>query len=95
MSAYFALQIEWTSDEARRSYVQGLGDMIEKHGGDFIVASKDFRVVEGSWKPGLFIVIKFPTMRALSEWYDSEEYRPVRELRLKNSHSDAVIVEGD
>ncbi len=95
MSAYFVLQIEWASDEARKSYVQRLGNMIEKHGGEFIIASREYRVVEGAWKPGLFIVIKFPTMQGLLGWYDSEEYRPVRELRLERSHSDAVIVEGD
>ncbi len=83
------------SDEAKRSYVEGLSDMISRNGGEFIIASSDFRVVEGKWRPGLLIVIKFPTMKSLSAWYDSEEYRPVRELRLKNSLSDAVLVEGD
>lgn len=75
--------------------MERLGNMIEKHRGDFIVASTNYRVVEGTWRPGLFIIIKFPTMQALSDWYDSEEYRPVRELRLKNSRSDALVTEGD
>jgi len=34
-------------------------------------------------------------MKALSSWYDSPEYQPVRELRLPNSCSDAIVVEGD
>jgi len=95
VSGYFVLQIDWTSEEGRQAYIQALGNMIEKHGGDFIVASRDYRVAEGTWKPGLFIIIKFPTMKALSSWYDSPEYQPVRELRLRNSRSDAIIVEGD
>lgn len=95
MGAYFVLQIEWSSDEARTSYVERLGDMIETHHGNFIVASRNHRVVEGSWKPGTLIILRFPTMKDLSEWYDSEEYRPLRDLRLENSRSDAVIAEGD
>ena len=95
MGGYFVLQIEWGSDEARRSYVERLGNMIQKHGGDFIVASQEYRVVEGRWRPGLFLIIRFPTMEALSAWYDSEEYRSVREHRLANSRSDAIVVEGD
>ncbi len=95
MGAYFVLQIDWKSDEAKREYVRRLSNMIEEHGGDFIIASSDFRVVEGEWKPGLLIVIKFPTMKQLSAWYDSPEYRSIREFRLDNSRSDAVIVEGD
>ena len=95
MGAYFVLQVEWMSDEARDTYVERLGDMIEKHGGNFLVGTSRYRVVEGAWRPGLLIVIRFPTMEALSSWYDSEEYRSVREFRLAHSRSDAVLVEGD
>ncbi len=95
MGGYFVLQIEWNSDGARKQYVERLGDMIEKHHGEFIVASRDYRVAEGTWRPGLLIVIKFPTIQDLSAWYDSEEYQSVREFRLQNSKSDAVITEGD
>jgi uncharacterized protein (DUF1330 family) len=94
MSAYFVLQIEWTNDEALRSYVQGMAGMIEKHGGRFIVSSAGFQVVEGKWRPGRLVVIEFPTRQSLSNWYDSEEYRSLRELRVKNSRSDAVVVDG-
>ena len=95
MGAYFVLQIEWKSDEAQRTYVERLGEMIESHGGNFLVATRKYRVVEGTWGPGLLIVIRFPTMEALSAWYDSEEYRSVREFRIAHSRSDAVVVEGD
>ena len=95
MSGYFVLQIEWKSSDARKTYVERLGDMIQKHGGDYIVASNEYRVVEGNWRPGLLIVIKFPTMKALTEWYDSAEYRSIREFRLDNARCDAVVVEGD
>jgi uncharacterized protein (DUF1330 family) len=94
-SGYFVLQIEWKSEESKREYVKGLSDMVEKHGGEFVIASSDFRVVEGDWKPGLFIVIKFPSMQHLSAWYDSAEYRPLRQIRLDASRSDAILVEGD
>ena len=95
MSGYFVLQIERERDAARRTYVERLDDKIRKHGGEYLVASREYRVAEGTWRPGLFIIVRFPTMEALSAWYDSEEYRSVREYRLENSRSDAVIVEGD
>ena len=62
MSGYFVLQVEWNSPPARETYVERLGSMIEQHGGEFPIASRNYRVVEGSWKPGMFIVIKFPSM---------------------------------
>lgn len=91
---YFVLQISWTSEEALRQYSGRLGDMIERHGGRFTVAARDPPALEGSWKPGRLIVIEFPTEDAFHQWYDSEEYRPLRAFRLSNSKSDAVAVAG-
>lgn len=94
VSGYFVLQIEWKSADARGTYVEQLGKMIEKHGGEFIIASGDYRVVEGNWRGGRLIVVKFPSVQALSAWYDSEEYRSARDFRLNNARCDAVVVEG-
>lgn len=94
MSAYMILQIEWTSKEAREAYIKGLADMVQRRGGRFLVASSEAKVTEGQWPPGRTVVVEFPTMKALTEWYGSEEYRPVLELRLKGSRSAAVMVDG-
>jgi len=94
MPAYFIAQIQWNSPEAREAYVKGLTGLVEKHGGRYLVASSDSRVAEGEWLPGRLVVIEFPTMAALRAWYDSEEYRPILEARLKGSRSNAIIVEG-
>lgn len=94
MSAYFVIQLEWPNDEARQSYVKGLTGLVEKHGGRYIISSMNPKAVEGTWKSGRLVVIEFPTIQALTEWYDSEEYRPLRELRLKNARCDAVMVQG-
>lgn len=94
MSAYFVIQLEWTDDSARQSYIKGLSGMVEKYGGRYIVSSQDPKAVEGTWRSGRLVVIEFPTMKALSDWYESAEYRPLREFRLKNAKCDAVMVEG-
>jgi uncharacterized protein (DUF1330 family) len=94
MTAYFVLQIEWLDEAARKRYVEGISGMIEKHGGRYIVVSRDFQSVEGSWGKGLLVVIEFPTKQSLLEWYESPEYRPFRELRLNSSRSNAVVTDG-
>lgn len=94
MSAYFVIQLEWTSDAARDAYIKGLSGMVERYGGRYLVSSKDPKAVEGQWKTGRLVILEFPSMQSLSSWYYSEEYRPLLELRLKNARSDAVMVEG-
>jgi len=95
MSAYFIAQIQWNSPEAREAYVKGLSGIVEKHGGRYLVTSSNSQVAEGEWLPGRLVVIEFPDMSALRAWYDSDEYRPILELRLKGSRSNAIIVEGN
>ncbi len=95
MSAYMVVQLEWTSPEARTEYTKSLTGMVEKYGGRFIVASSDVKVVEGHWKPGRLVIVEFPTMKSLADWYESEEYRPLLELRLKNARCDAIMVQGN
>lgn len=74
MGAYFVKQIEGTDDGTQPTYVERSGDMIEKQGGNFLVGTRKYRIVEGNSRPGLRIIIRFPTMEALSSWYDSAEY---------------------
>jgi uncharacterized protein (DUF1330 family) len=88
------VQIEWKSPEARMAYIKDLSSQVERRGGRFLVASSEAKVVEGDWKPGRTVLLEFPTMEALKGWYESEEYRPLLELRLKNSSSHAIFVDG-
>jgi uncharacterized protein (DUF1330 family) len=39
-------------------------------------------------------VIKFPTYDKALEWYNSEEYKPVKQIRLDNSMSNGIIIQG-
>lgn len=94
MSAYALFQVEWTDPAARTEYTQGLSGMVEKYGGRFLVASSDLKVIEGKWDTRRLIIAEFPSMKQLTEWYESEEYRPLLQLRLKNASCDAIVVEG-
>ena len=39
-------------------------------------------------------MIKFPSYEKALEWYNSEEYKPVRQIRLDNSVGNFIIVKG-
>ena len=40
------------------------------------------------------IVIKFPSREKAMEWYNSEEYKPIRQIRHDNAVSNSIIVDG-
>ena len=50
--------------------------------------------MEGKWAYPRTVVIKFPSYEKTLEWYNSEGYQPVRQLRLDNSVGNMIIIKG-
>lgn len=94
MPAYAIGNIEVTDAEAFQRYVTEVPATVAKYGGRYLVRGGKIKMVEGDWNPQILVVIEFPTMDALNAWYESEEYRPLRSLRLKTAHTTAAAVWG-
>ncbi len=45
------------------------------------------------WTPGRMVIIEFPDMTALNGWYDSADYAPVRDIRLRAATSTLVALD--
>jgi len=50
--------------------------------------------LEGSCNPTRLVVLEFPSMEQARRWYDSEDYRGPKALRMKCTVTDAIFVEG-
>ena len=55
---------------------------------------REYKVIEGKWAYPRTVVIKFPSYEKTLEWYNSEEYKPVRQIRLDNSVGNQIIIKG-
>ena len=51
-------------------------------------------MIEGAWTYPRTIIIKFPSYEKALEWYNSEEYKPIKQIRLDNSVSNGIIIKG-
>jgi uncharacterized protein (DUF1330 family) len=67
---------------------------LAKYGGRFIVRGGAHQTVEGDWKPNRLVVLEFPSMEQARRWYDSEEYREPKAIRLRAGRANLVFVEG-
>ena len=101
MTGYAITQIEITNAEDYKEYLSKVTDIVTKFGGEYLVRGGEFLVrggefshVEGEWKNSRNIIIKFPSYEKALEWYNSEEYKPVRQIRLDNSVGNFIIVKG-
>ena len=75
------------------AYLQGIDATLAPFGGRFRVYGAEVQPLEGAW-PGHLIVIEFPDLARAQAWYGSPAYRKILPLRLANSESDTVLVEG-
>ena len=94
MSGYVIANIDVKNPEAYKEYVGKVVPTVNKFGGEYIVRAGAYKVMEGEWKNPRTVVIKFPNYEKALEWYDSEEYKPVKPIRLKNSVGNMIIIKG-
>jgi uncharacterized protein (DUF1330 family) len=94
MSAYLIVDIDVRDAPGLEEYRNRVPATLTKYGGRFIVRGGKFQKLEGSWDPKRLVLIEFPSIEQAKQWYDSEEYRPLKAMRLKASTGNLVLVEG-
>ncbi|HVO80026.1 MAG TPA: DUF1330 domain-containing protein [Terriglobales bacterium] len=95
MVAYFLVDILEVTDAVKmEDYKKRVGAVVEKFGGRYLVAGGKAEVAEGTWCPTFPVVIQFPSFEQAQRWYNSEDYRELKALRLAASRGNAVFLEG-
>ncbi len=94
MSAYLIVELEVTDPAKFQRYRELVPPIIEKFGGRYIVRGGGTEVLEGNWEPKRIVVLEFETPQKAKDCMESEEYRPVKQLRLESANTNMVLVEG-
>lgn len=94
MTAYVIADTHITDPKVYDQYKRQVAPVIAKFGGRFVVRGGKHVVLEGSWQPHRLVVIEFPTMEAVTSWYNSPEYAPLLALRRPAATDHLVAVEG-
>ena len=94
MSGFAIFYIEIKKPEEYKEYVEKVKPLAKKFGGEYIVRGGETTIVEGNWTYPRTVVIKFPSYEKALEWYSSEEYQPVKQIRLDNAVANGIIIKG-
>jgi len=94
MPAYFLADIREIKDPGKiEQYRSHVAAVVEKFGGRYVVRGGPFEVVEGAYQVRL-AMLEFPSMDQARRWYDSEEYRELKQLRLAATVSSGFFMTG-
>ncbi len=94
MSAYLIANVDVRDPEAYEAYRCRTREIIERHGGRFLVRGGAIEVLEGEPNVQRLVVIEFPNATAARAFYDSEDYQEIIPFRTRASHAALFIVEG-
>jgi uncharacterized protein (DUF1330 family) len=95
MPAYFLIDIREIKHGAKMDeYRSRVAPTVEKFGGRYLVRGGPFKVVEGTYQPARLAMLEFPSMDLARRWYDSEEYRELKQMRLAATVSNGFFMTG-
>lgn len=96
MPAYLFIKTKINDPEQYAEYVDSVCQLSAKSGGRFIVRSRPIEVLEGSpeqWGDYLLLVSEWPSVETARRFWNSPEYREVRELRADAGEVHVVLAE--
>ncbi|MGY6551099.1 MAG: DUF1330 domain-containing protein [Erythrobacter sp.] len=92
--AYVIAEIDVHDAVSYEAYKSEAAQIITKYGGRYLVRGGSTETIEGQSPQGRFIILEFPSMTAAKAFLESDEYRPVAEIRYKSATSRLTLTEG-
>ena len=94
-AVYMIGDVDIKNIEEYKKYMEKVKPMIESYGGEYLIRGGKIDALETNlWEPTRMVLVKFPNKKIALEWYNSDEYKPYKNIRLKNASSNILMVEG-
>jgi uncharacterized protein (DUF1330 family) len=94
MAAHRIVDLEVTDATRFAEYRERGPATVAAQGGRVLLGGDAHEVVEGGWRPRRLVVPEFPSLAQAGRWYDSDEYRALRAMRLAASDANLVFADG-
>jgi uncharacterized protein (DUF1330 family) len=92
--AYMIFGLDVHDAEKFGQYAQGTLPLLEKYGVQVFSARNDVETLKGSWSRQRVTILKYPSLAAAKEFWNLEEYAPLKALRESASDADIMLIEG-
>ena len=95
MAAFLLVDTRIKNAGAYEEYKALARPIAEKYGGKYRARGGEMDVLQNElWQPTRLVIVEFPDMASARAFLDSEEYAPVKKLRLENADCTAIILDG-
>ena len=94
MSAFMICDVAVHNREALIDYLELAKGTVEEFGGRYLAQAGEVSVIEGDWDPQTIVVVEFPSVKAASDWYNSESYAPALAVNPTAMIRYMIVVQG-
>jgi uncharacterized protein (DUF1330 family) len=94
MAAYVISEVEIRDERSANEYRALAAASIEQYGGRYLVRGAAPQVVEGEGTSRRIVIVEFPSMERLREWYASPAYARALKFRASALERRLIFVEG-
>ncbi len=96
MKYYSVAEIEITDQRWVPEYIKNVTRLVEQSGGRYLARTSNIEKLEGERKaPQIFLIIEWPSKDVAQAFYESDEYRPYRQNRLRGARNEFLLVAGE
>ena len=93
MTAYAIVDVDVFDIEDYLLYQKALAPLLEAAGARYLARGGEFRVYEGDYQPGRLILVEFPSLESMDEFYESAAYQALKPQRQACSSSRIIAVQ--
>jgi len=94
MSAFLISEVKVVDESLASTYRELASLSIEKYQGKYIVRGADPTTLEGKSLDRKIVIVEFPSIEKIKEWYSSPEYKKALEYRDNALIRDLFYVNG-
>ena len=92
MPAYVIVETDVHDPEQYEQYKAASPGAVAAGGGRFVARGGELAVLEGDWNPSRLVVLEFPDLKTVKEWYASERYQDDEAKKLRDGAAELNIV---
>ena len=93
MTVYVVSRVDIADPELMAGYMKAAPATVEAHGGRYIVRTGNIEAIEGEANCDRVVVLEFPTREQALAWYNSDDYRPLRDIRWQASKATILLLQ--
>ncbi len=93
-SAYILANVDVTDPQQYEQYKKLSTIAMQAHGAEVCIRGGATEVLEGDWKPGRMVLLKFPSKEQARKFYDSTEYAAAKKAREGAAVMRMLLIDG-